>query len=343
MTHHAAILPSHTPALFAAAVDQAVALLRAGEVVALPTETVYGLAANALDAAAVRRIFEVKGRPADNPVIVHVAGLELARRCAAAWPRVADQLAQAFWPGPLTLVVERARELPDIVTAGGPTVGLRWPSHPFIQAVIRQAGFPLAAPSANRSTELSPTNAGHVSRSLGQAIPLIVDGGQAQVGIESTVLDVTTIPPRVLRPGMISEEAIRTVLGERGRVDAPTPAAPMPGVRRSPGLMDRHYAPNTRLTILAWTSVEHLKRQLAALGWNPKRCGIVAHTTIPGGEAFGDVSVIPHDSEAFARALYAELHRCDALGLEGIVVEAVPDEPGWQAVADRLRRASARA
>lgn len=340
MTRRAAILPSHTPELFAAAVAQAVALLRAGEVVALPTETVYGLAANALDPAAVHRIFEVKGRPADNPVIVHVAGMDLARRCAATWPRVADRLARAFWPGPLTLVVERASELPDAVTAGGSTVGLRWPSHPFIQAVIRQAGFPLAAPSANRSTELSPTNAEHVNRSLGDAIPLIVDGGQAQVGIESTVLDVTTLPPRVLRPGMISEEAIRAVLGTANEVAAPSAGQSAPGIRRSPGLMARHYAPRTRLTVLAWTSTDELEQQLAARGWHPRRCGIVAHTVIPGGESFGDVSVIPHDPEAFARALYAELHRCDALNLEGIVVEAVPADPAWRAVADRLRRAS---
>lgn len=195
----AEILPTDTAALFRAAVARAVELLRAGQVVALPTETVYGLAANALDAAAVARIFEIKGRPPHNPVIVHVADHAMARRCVADWPSFADNLARAFWPGPLTLVLPRSAEIPGIVTAGGPTVGVRWPSHPFIQAVIRECGFPLAAPSANLSNRVSPTNAAHVLKSLGAKIPLIIDGGQSQVGIESTVLDLTSTPAKVLR------------------------------------------------------------------------------------------------------------------------------------------------
>src|SRR5256885_1884981 len=181
------VLATHTRALFTAAVKRAVELLRAGEVVALPTETVYGLAANAFDARAVSRIYEIKGRPAHNPIIVHVAGVQMARRCIANWPPLADKLARAFWPGPLTLVLPKARELPDIVTAGGATVGVRWPSHPFIQAVIRKCGFPLAAPSANLSNRVSPTNANHVRQQLGDKLRLIVDGGQSRVGIESAV------------------------------------------------------------------------------------------------------------------------------------------------------------
>jgi L-threonylcarbamoyladenylate synthase len=176
----AEVLSTHTAALFQVAVKRAAELLRAGEVVALPTETVYGLAANALDARAVARIFEIKGRPANNPIIVHVASLEMARRCVANWPAAAEKLARAFWPGPLTLVLPRANEIPDIVTASGQTVGVRWPSHPFIQAVIRECGFPLAAPSANPSNQISPTNADHVSKGLGGKIPLIVDGGQSR-------------------------------------------------------------------------------------------------------------------------------------------------------------------
>ena len=187
----AEILSTHTPELFQAAVRRAAELLRAGEVVALPTETVYGLAANALDEKAVAKIFQIKGRPANNPIIVHVASVEMAKRCVTNWPANADKLAKAFWPGPLTLVLPRAKEIPDIVTAGGATVGVRWPSHPFIQAVIRECGFPLAAPSANLSSRISPTNAEHVRKQLGGKIPLIVDGGQSQVGIESTVLDLT--------------------------------------------------------------------------------------------------------------------------------------------------------
>ena len=210
----AEILSTHTPALFDAAVKRAAELLRAGEVVALPTETVYGLAANALDEKAVAKIFQIKGRPANNPIIVHVAGVEMARRCVKAWPNPAEKLARAFWPGPLTLVLPRAKEIPGIVTAGGPTVGVRWPSHPFIQAVIRECGFPLAAPSANLSGRVSPTNAGHVRQQLGDKISLIVDGGQSQVGIESTVLDLTVTPPQVLRPGMIHAESLAAVVGK---------------------------------------------------------------------------------------------------------------------------------
>ncbi len=164
------ILSTHTPALFASAVQRAAGLLRAGEVVALPTETVYGLAANALEAKAVAGIFQIKGRPANNPIIVHVASLEMARLCCRQWPAAAEKLARAFWPGPLTLVLPRARTIPDAVTAGGDTVGVRWPSHPFIQAVIRECGFPLAAPSANVSSRLSPTNAEHVRAQLGGKI-----------------------------------------------------------------------------------------------------------------------------------------------------------------------------
>src|SRR5437879_5433753 len=197
-SQRAEILPTHTPALFQEAVKRVAQSLRAGEVVALPTETVYGLTANALDPKAVARIFEIKNRPTHNPIIVHVASLDLAKRCVSAWPENATKLAAAFWPGPLTLVLPRAPEVPDIVTAGGGTVGVRWPSHPFIQAVIRECGLPLAAPSANPASLVSPTNAEHVRRYLGYRIPLIVDGGQSQIGIESTVLDLSVWPPRQL-------------------------------------------------------------------------------------------------------------------------------------------------
>ena len=207
------VLSTHTPELFEKAVRQAVELLRAGEVIALPTETVYGLAANALDEKAVSKIFKIKGRPANNPIIAHVASVEMAKRCVAQWPTTADKLAKSFWPGPLTLVLPRANEIPDVVTAGGVTVGIRWPSHPFIQAVIRECGFPLAAPSANLSGCVSPTNAGHVHKQLGGKIPLIVDGGQSQVGIESTVLDLTVLPPQILRLGAIHAESLAAVVG----------------------------------------------------------------------------------------------------------------------------------
>jgi L-threonylcarbamoyladenylate synthase len=333
----AEILSTHTPALFDAAVERAVAFLRAGEVVALPTETVYGLAANALDEKAVARIFRIKGRPANNPIIVHVAGGEMAKRCVRDWPAVADRLAKAFWPGPLTLVLPRAKEIPNLVTAGGATVGVRWPAHPFMQAVIRACGFPLAAPSANLSGRISPTNAGHVRRQLGGKISAIVDGGQSQVGIESTVLDVTVSPPEILRPGMIHTESLAAVCGKMTEGRPPTTGkAPF----RSPGLLKKHYAPKAKLVVLSWRDDDDLRRQLSTLKLRPATGFIIAHTRIPADGNFAQVSLIPHDAEAFARAIYAELHRCDEAGAEWIVVEATPTTPEWSAIADRLQRAA---
>jgi len=335
----AEILPTHTPALFDAAVKRAAEFLRRGGVVALPTETVYGLAANALDEKAVARIFQIKGRPATNPVIVHVAGMEMAKRCVNDWTPNAEKLAKAFWPGPLTLVLPRAKEIPDPVTAGGATVGVRWPGHPFIQAVIRACGFPLAAPSANLSRRVSPTSAGHVYQQLGDNISMIVDGGQSQVGIESTVLDLTVSPPEILRPGMIHAQALAAVCGE---VQRPTSNVQgLDSALRSPGLLKKHYSPKARLVVLNWRNDADLNSQLSTLNLPRSTCHIIAHNTIPSGENLARVSVIPHDAEAFARALYAELHRCDEAGAEWIVVEAPPETPAWSAIADRLQRAAA--
>jgi L-threonylcarbamoyladenylate synthase len=330
------ILPTHTTSLFQAAVARAVELLRAGEVVALPTETVYGLAANALDERAVARIFTIKGRPSHNPIIVHVAGTEMARQCVGNWPPLAEELARSFWPGPLTLVLGRGDHIPDNVTAGGATVGVRWPSHPFIHAVIRECGFPLAAPSANLSNRISPTNARHVSASLGGRIPLIVDGGQSQVGIESTVLDLTVDPPRILRPGIIHEESLAQFgvlpVGSVGGVD---------GVERSPGRMPKHYSPLAKLEVLSWGNEDDLREQLGRRGVVAGRAHVIAHSVIPSGTGFGRVSLIPHDAEAFARAIYAELHHCDEAGAGWIIVEALPAGGEWRAIEDRLKRAAA--
>ena len=336
----AEILLTHTAALFDHAVKRAATLLRAGELVALPTETVYGLAANALNPAAVAKIFAAKGRPAHNPLIVHIASLEQARACAAAWPPLAETLARAFWPGPLTLVLPRSTAIPDLVTAGGNTVGLRWPSHPFIQAVIRECGFPLAAPSANLSNRISPTNASHVFEQLGDPLALIVDGGQSQVGIESTVLDISSGAPRVLRPGMIHAESLKAVMGE-SLANSPESPESSAGALRSPGLLKKHYSPRARLLLLAWSDEADLNRQVADLRLNRARCHVLAHTHVPSPEGFGRVSLIPHDAEAFARALYGELHSCDAHGAETILVELPPPTPEWSGITDRLRRAAA--
>ena len=232
-----------------------------------------------------------------------------------AWPDPAEKLARAFWPGPLTLVLPRAKEIPGIVTAGGTTVGVRWPGHPFIQAVIRECGFPLAAPSANLSSRVSPTNAGHVRQQLGDKISLIVDGGQSQVGIESTVLDLTVSPPQVLRPGMIHAESLAAVCGEHPTVQSPTVRS-IRSALRSPGLLEKHYAPKAKLLVLNWRDDADLHSQLSTLNSQPSTCFVIAHTHIPSAENFARVSVIPHDAEAFARAIYAELHRCDAAGAD---------------------------
>lgn len=332
----ATVLSTHTAQLFEAAVQKAAELLRAGEVVAVPTETVYGLAANAFDAGAVAKIFEIKGRPSHNPIIVHVASSEMARQCVTQWPQLAEKLARAFWPGPLTLVLDRSEKIPPIVTAGGPTVGVRWSSHPFMQAVIRQCGFPLAAPSANLSNQLSPTNAEHVLKALGDQLPLIVDGGPSQVGIESTVLDLTETPARVLRPGMIHEESLVAVTGELATRE-PTQGTFV----KSPGMLRKHYAPRARLSILAWRDDRDLRDQLCAATEPLSRCHVIAHTHVPSAGDFGRVSIIPHDAEAFARAIYAELHRCDEAGAAAIIVEELPQTSEWIAVRDRLKRAAA--
>jgi len=336
------VISAQTPAQFEAAVVRAVALLRAGEVVGLPTETVYGLAANALDAGAVAKVFAVKGRPARNPIIVHVAGVAMARRCVTAWPVLADKLALAFWPGPLTLVLPRSALIPEVVTAGGPTVGIRWSSHPFIQAVIRAGGFPLAAPSANPASGLSPTTAEHVRRGLNGRIRLVVDGGASPVGIESTVLDLTASPPRVLRPGMIHRASLLAVTGRLQAAAVVAAADDLDAGRlRSPGLLRKHYSPRAKLVVWTWRDAEELEARIARTPHALSATHVLAHTRIPELGGLGRVAVMAREAAAFARGLYAELHHCDATGAELIVVEGLPAAAEWQALADRLNRAAA--
>jgi L-threonylcarbamoyladenylate synthase len=311
------------------ALRAAVETLRAGQVVALPTETVYGLAANALDPAAVRRIYEIKGRPSHNPIIVHVASIAMARACVVEWPKVASALAAAFWPGPLTMVLRKSAQVPDVVTAGSITVAVRWSRHPLMQEVITRCGFPLAAPSANQSGRISPTTATHVKESLGGLVPLIIDGGEAEVGIESTVLDLSVIPPKVLRPGMIHSESLAAVAGDVA--EGPSEEG---GLLRSPGLLLKHYAPRARLVIWNPSAVLEIRKASGPIH-------VLCRNEAPAGVQPDRVAMMSRDPTSFARALYAELHRCDASGAALIIVEAVPDEPAWQGIADRLRRASA--
>jgi len=350
------VLPAHNSKSLAEAVKEAVTLLRSGEVVAIPTETVYGLAANALNPDAVARIFTIKGRPAFNPIIVHVASVDMARACTAAWPDSARKLAQAFWPGPLTLVLPKSAQIPEIVAARGPTVGIRWPAHPVTDAIIRDCGFPLAAPSANVSGQVSPTTAEHVRNSLGGSIPLIIDGGTCQVGIESTVLDLSVDPPRILRPGMVTPAALETVIGAiAGPAPAhsgePADALSVPSVTgsghgaetchlRSPGLLEKHYAPRAKLVLANPADEGALRAALTTAGCKPEMAYLICRERHETAARFDHIDLLPPDPAGFAHALYAALHRADAAGAEVIVLEPLPATPEWQAIADRVRRAA---
>jgi L-threonylcarbamoyladenylate synthase len=288
-------------------VAHAAALIRAGKLVAFPTETVYGLGANALDAAAVERIFAAKGRPKSSPLIVHVDSVQMARGLAAEWPPAAEALARRYWPGPLTLVLRKHASVPDIVTAGLATVGLRMPAHALALELIRAAGVPIAAPSANRFTELSPTQASHVPEALAD---YLLDGGRARVGIESTVVSLVG-GPMLLRPGVIPLPELEALIGPISLA-----AAPAAGAHASPGLHERHYRPRTPLVLL--------------------RDG----DTLPAGR--GMKADLPADPREYAAMLYETLHRLDAEGLDWIAIEEPPGTPEWAGVLDRLRRGASR-
>jgi L-threonylcarbamoyladenylate synthase len=302
-------------------IQQAAELIRSGELVAFPTETVYGLGANALDPAAVERIYEAKGRPSTSPLIVHVDSIEMAQRVTREWPLQADALARRFWPGALTLVLRKRSDVPDRVTAGLQTVGVRVPAHPVALELIRAAGVPIAAPSANRFTGLSPTTAGHVRRSLGDRVAMILDGGPTQVGIESTVLSLVDGKAVLLRPGMIPTPDLESVIGEVQLSADPARNS----AHSSPGQHRKHYSPNTRLILV--------DRELPSTGrgaylWidRPMPC---AHSI-----------QMPRDAAAYAAHLYSTLHEADGEHWDWIAVQRPPDEAAWAGIHDRLERAS---
>jgi len=286
-------------------VAHAAGLIRAGKLVAFPTETVYGLGANALDTAAVERIFAAKGRPKTSPLIVHVDSIEMARGLAAEWPAEAETLAKRYWPGPLTLVLRKQASVPDIVTAGLPTVGLRMPAHPLALELIKAAGVPIAAPSANRFTELSPTAAAHVPEALAD---YVLDGGPARVGIESTVVSLVG-GPMLLRPGVIPLPEMEALIGPIS-----VASAPAEGAHESPGMHERHYRPRTPLVLLR------------------------AGEAPPPGR--GVKPEMPADPREYAATLYETLHRLDAEGLDWVAIEEPPGTAEWAGVLDRLRRAA---
>ncbi|HVP55525.1 MAG TPA: L-threonylcarbamoyladenylate synthase [Candidatus Eisenbacteria bacterium] len=304
-------------------INYAAALLRNGKLVAFPTETVYGLGANALDAAAVARIFEAKGRPNTSPVIVHVCDYDMVKQVATAWPDAAQKLTDKFWPGPLTLVLPKAPAVPDIVTAGLPTVGVRMPAHPVALALIRTAQVPVAAPSANRFTQLSPTTAEHVRQGLGDRVDYILDAGPCEVGIESTVLSLAGENPVLLRPGGISRQQIEEVLGTVG-----WSGVTLGGAHPSPGMHPRHYSPRTPVVLVE-------RGQVPDSG-----AGAYLQISHPPMSAVTQVVTMPKTAAGYAASLYRVLHELDEHGYDWIAAETPTDVVEWEAVLDRLRRAA---
>jgi L-threonylcarbamoyladenylate synthase len=322
-------------------IEQAATLLRLGMLVAFPTETVYGLGANALHAPAVESIFAAKGRPSNNPIIVHVADVAAARRLAADWPERASLLAEKFWPGPLTIVLPKRAEVPDIVTAGSSTVGLRVPAHPVALALLRAAEIPIAAPSANRSMRISPTTANHVLRGLDGRIDFVLDAGPTSGGLESTVLDLTTDPPQLLRPGLITVDQLEAIIGPIAsgqHAVSKSSTAPL----RSPGMLERHYAPRAKVVCISAENrvlVQELLQSNQRLGWlrlagtNPElQLSTESNKTI--------ILDMPADAAQYSARLYAALHELDDAGVDQIVVDLPPGGDAWLAVHDRLRRAA---
>jgi L-threonylcarbamoyladenylate synthase len=279
--------------------------------VAFPTETVYGLGANALDPAAIDKIYAAKGRPPSSPLIVHVSSIEMARGLVREWPERAEKLARIFWPGPLTLVLPKQPQVPDRLTGGLDTVGVRMPANPIAQELIREAGVPIAAPSANRFTELSPTSAQHVRDGLGERVAMVLDGGRTTVGIESTVLSLVGLRAVLLRPGMVTRQEIEAVIGP---VDVLGAVAE--GAHASPGLHPRHYSPKTPLILVERGNLPSSGRGIRIQ--------------------------MPAEPREYATVLYERLHAADAEGWDWIAIEQPPSGEEWAAIRDRLQRAAAR-
>ncbi|MDR2786856.1 MAG: threonylcarbamoyl-AMP synthase [Candidatus Accumulibacter sp.] len=322
----------------------AVGLLRSGELVAFPTETVYGLGADAADPVAVARIFAAKGRPADHPLIVHLPGAACLDQWARDIPPSARILAEAFWPGPLTLILARAPAVPYAVTGGQETVGLRVPAHPLALALLRafaqgeggRRGIcGIAAPSANRFGRISPTSARHVREELGDAVALVLDGGPCEIGIESTILDLSRrgVPPRLLRPGRVTPEQIGKLIGEMPELPDGMKAT---GIPRVSGSLDTHYAPRTATRLVTSDGLIRAVEEALARG---ERCGLLLRG-LCAPPPVHSLRRLPNDPEAFARLLYAALRELDQADNDLILIEALPSGPEWSAVADRLRRAA---
>lgn len=314
-----------------AQIEEAARLLNAGELVAFPTETVYGLGADAANPAAVARIFAAKGRPRSHPVIVHVSNFDAAREWAGSVPDAALRLADAFWPGPLTIVLPRSRHVSDTVTGGQSSVALRAPAHPVARALLAAFGRGIAAPSANRYGRISPTRAADVRAELGDRVALVLDGGDCAVGIESTIVACLDGRVTLLRPGAVSRSQLADVVGV---VADPNDSAP-----RAPGRQRSHYAPGTPLSIV---DAVNLQQQVQQAVVAEVRVAVLARSVSSMASERLVWRRMPAGPAAYARALYAALRELDAEGAGRILVEAVPTEDSWAAVADRLSRAAAR-
>jgi L-threonylcarbamoyladenylate synthase len=322
-----------------AAVARAAAVIRRGGLVAFPTETVYGLGANALDAKAVRGVFKAKGRPSDNPLIVHCASLRQARSLVKQFPPVAEKLARAFMPGALTLVLKHNGSLPKVVTANLDTVAVRIPNHSIALALIRAAGVPLVAPSANRSGRPSPTTAQHVADDLRGKVDIILDAGPTRIGLESTVVDVTSLPPVILRLGGITTARIRKVIGRVKTI------AEAEQLRRSPGTRHKHYSPRAQVVLVARGDAKEFVRLMTKLVSQKRKIGILVHSKslCRAAERFSskaNVCALPSDVETIARRLFDSLRDLDNARPQIIVVEKVQPEGLGAAVLDRLSRAA---
>jgi len=311
-------------------IDRAVEALREGEVIAFPTETVYGLGADAQNPDAVRKVFELKGRPATHPLIVHIDHPRMLDRWALSVPPAAAALAERFWPGPLTLVLRRAPAVDLAITGGQDTVAVRVPGHPVAQQLLRAFGGGIAAPSANRYGRVSPTRVEHVREEFGDALGIVLDGGDCKIGLESTIVDCVDAVPRVLRPGFITLTQLRAVVPEiQGGAEADSPRVPGSGVK--------HYAPSTPISIVDSRRLEEVVSQLtddhekvAVLAMRPPRAANKYMTWINAGRR----------ADVYARELYVNLRALDKSGAREILVEAVPVGEGWDAVRDRLHRAA---
>jgi L-threonylcarbamoyladenylate synthase len=303
-------------------VRRAAEILRAGGLVAFPTETVYGLGADASSEQAMRRLYAVKGRPADHPVIVHFASASEAFTWGEA-TKAAKLLAERFWPGPLTLILRRSEKAKDFVTGGQPSVGVRVPSHPVARELLKEFGKPIAAPSANRFGRVSPTTAAHVREDLGADVDLVLEGGPSEVGIESTIVDLSGGAAAILRPGKISREELQEIISLGKAETAP----------RHSGGMEKHYAPKTPARLVATHELDKEISKLTA------RAAVLAFSR--PDERVDFWLRMPRDPAAYAQKLYAALRELDAAGCDALLIEAPPVESRWEAVLDRLRKATA--